>query len=418
MNTDKSILIEKSRQYVQAMLNGDFNTITANLNDVMAPLMSASTLRQSWDSAIKELPTFQGIISADYMEIQEIDAVIVMLDYGSSRLAVSFGYDNDGKISRLNAGYVPLLSNEIQPKQSDQFNETPITVGDPQYPLDGRLTLPKGVANVPAVILIQGSGSSDMNETIGSAGNAVFADLAYGLAERGIASIRYNKRYYQYPQTATPTLTVWDEVIDDANAAIALARVTEGIDKNKIFIIGHSLGGILAPEIAKENPDIAGLVSMAGSPRKLEDIILDQNKGAIAKMNNTDAEKQAIMDSVLAVVSQVKALTLQSPHSSILSINSEYWLSLNQSSPYNIVKTLAIPMLFLQGSADFQVSPASNFALWQSLLQGHKNAQFKLYPGLNHLFMKSNGKADLSEYNTKANVEEQVIADIAGWIHS
>ena len=99
-------------------------------------------------------------------------------------------------------------------------------------------------------------------------------------------------------------------------------------------------------------------------------------------------------------------------------MNSEYWLSLNQTSPYNIVKTLAIPMLFLQGSEDFQVSPESDFALWQTLLKGHKNAQFKLYPGLNHLFMQSNGKADLSEYNTKANVEEQVIADIAGWIHS
>jgi dienelactone hydrolase len=256
-----------------------------------------------------------------------------------------------------------------------------------------------------------------MNEAIGSAGNAVFADLAYGLAERGIASIRYNKRYYQYPQTATPTLTVWDEVINDANAAIALARITDGIDKNKIFIIGHSLGGILAPEIAKENPDIAGLVSLAGSPRKLEDIILDQNKAAIGVMNNTDAEKQAIMDSVLTIISQVKALTPQSPHSNILSINSEYWLSLNQASPDNIVKNLAIPMLFLQGSADFQVSPESDFGLWQSLLQGHKNAQFKLYPGLNHLFMMTNGKADLSEYNTKANVEEEVIADIAKWIH-
>lgn len=418
MNTDKSILIEKSRQYVQAILDGDFNTITEDLNDAMASQTKASMLMQWWDSTVKDLPACQGIISVDYMEIQGMDVVFAMLDYVSSRLRVIFAYDNDGKISQMNASYEPLASNDIPVKQSDQFSETPIKVGDPQYPLDGRLTLPNTAANVPAVILIQGSGSSDMNETIGSAGNAVFADLAYGLAERGIASIRYNKRYYQYPQTATQTITVWDEVINDANAAIALARETDGIDKNKIFVIGHSLGGILAPQIAKENPDIAGLVSMAGSARKLEDIILDQNKAAIAAMNNTDAEKQGILDTVIAMVNQVKALTSQSPHSSIFGINSEYWLSMNQTSPDNIVRTLAIPMLFLQGSADFQVSVESDFALWQSLLQGHKNAQFKLYPMLNHLFMKTNGKADLSEYNIKANVEEQVIADIAGWIHS
>lgn len=418
MNSDKNILIEKTRQYVQAMLNGDFNTIAADLNDVLAPQMNASVIRQSWEALTKELPACQGILSADYMEIQGIDVVIVMLDYTSSGLRVSFGYDNGGKISRLNVTYAPLPSNQTQAEEFDKFKETLIKVGDPQYPLDGKLTLPKVAADVPVVILVQGSGSSDMNETIGSAGNTVFADLAHGLAERGIASIRYNKRYYQYPQTATPTLTVWDEVINDANAAIALARITDGIDKNKIFIIGHSLGGMLAPEIAKENPDIAGFVSLAGSPRKLEDIILDQNKAAIALMNNTDTEKQVIWESVLTLISQVKALTPESPHGTILTMNSEYWLSLNQTNPYNIVKTLAIPMLFLQGSEDFQVSPESDFALWQTLLKGHKNAQFKLYPGLNHLFMQSNGKADLSEYNTKANVEEQVIADIAGWIHS
>lgn len=101
MNTDKSILIEKSRQYAHAVLNGEFDIITANMNDVMAPQLNASVLRQSWDSVTKELSACQGIMSADYMEIQGIDFVMVMLDYTSSRLRVAFGYDNDGKISRL-----------------------------------------------------------------------------------------------------------------------------------------------------------------------------------------------------------------------------------------------------------------------------------------------------------------------------
>jgi dipeptidyl aminopeptidase/acylaminoacyl peptidase len=101
----------------------------------------------------------------------------------------------------------------------------------------------------------------------------------------------------------------------------------------------------------------------------------------------------------------------------VFNINSEYWLSLNETNPGNIVESLAIPMLFLQGSADFQVTIDADFALWQKLLEGHKNAQFKLYPGLNHLFMPTSGKADLTEYNAKASVEEQVIANIAEWIH-
>ena len=415
MNTDKNSLIEKSR-YVQAILDGDFETIAANLSGELASQMNASLLRQSWNSAIKELPACQGILSEDYKEVQGMNIVSVVLDYTTCGLRLMFGFDQDGKISRLGVNYVPHPTTQIEIKQSDKFSETPIKIGGPQYPLDGKLTMPKETGDVPVVILVHGSGPHDMNETIGSAGNAVFADLAYGLAERGIASIRYNKRYYQHPEMATPTLTVWDEVINDVNAAMALARTTDGIDKNKLFVIGHSLGGVLTPEIAKENADIAGFVSLAGSARKLEDIILDQNKAAIKAMNTTEDEKQALLDRVLDLVKQVKALTPGSLHCAIFNMNSEYWLSLKETNPYNIVATLTIPMLFLQGSADFQVTPEADFALWQKLLQGCKNAQFKLYPGLNHLFMKSNGKADVTEYNTKGHVEEQVIADISQWI--
>ncbi|MDA8442291.1 MAG: hypothetical protein M0Z55_07930, partial [Peptococcaceae bacterium] len=77
MNTDKSSLIAKSKQYVQAVLNGDFATIAANLSEGLATQTNASVLKQLWDSAIKDLPAFQGLISADYLEIQGTDAVIV-----------------------------------------------------------------------------------------------------------------------------------------------------------------------------------------------------------------------------------------------------------------------------------------------------------------------------------------------------
>jgi len=134
-------------------------------------------------------------------------------------------------------------------------------------------------------------------------------------------------------------------------------------------------------------------------------------------MNNTDEDKQAVLNTVIKLVDQVKALTPESPHETILSVNSEYWLSLKETNPQNFVNTLTVHMLFLQGDADFQVSPEKDFALWQTLLKENKNAQFKLYPELNHFFMKSSGKMNLSDYNTKAQVEEQVIVDIARWIH-
>lgn len=414
---DKSGLIRISRQHIQNALNGDFETIVTNMNSEAATQINASTLAESWLAMTKELE-YKGILSADYVEVQGVDCVIILLDYSKIALRVGFRFDKDDRISSIAATYAPLPSAETESQQFDKYFGMPVQIGDPKYPLDGRLLLPKSSADVPVVILVHGSGSSDMNETIGGAENTPFADLALGLAEHGIASIRYNKRYYQYPQTATPTLTVWDEVIKDVNAAIALAREIAGIDKNRIFIIGHSLGGMLAPQIAKENQDIAGFVSLAGSPRKLEDIILDQNKAAISALKNPEADKQAVLENIVKLVNQVKNLTRESPHETIFTMNSEYWLSLNETNPQTFVNKLTSPMLFLQGAEDFQVSPEADFALWQTLLNGNENAQFKLYPGLNHLFMRSSGKKDLSEYNTKAHIEEQVIEDIANWIKS
>lgn len=417
MNTDKSNLINKSKQYVQAVLNGDFDIIISNMNEGSEAQRKASILEQSWISITKELGECKGILSTNHKEVQGKDFVIVMLDYDTLALKVTFSFDQSGKISNLSALYAPLPSEQVEALQSDKFNRTSVQIGDSKYSLDGELVIPKSSTDVPAVILVHGSGSHDMNETFGGAGNTPFADLAHGLAERGIASIRYNKRYFQYPQTVPERVTVWDEVINDVNAAIELARKTDGIDKNQIFIIGHSLGGMLSPEIAKENPDLAGFVSLGGSPRKLEDIILDQNKAAISAMNNTDEDKQAVLDTVIKMVGQVKALTSEGPHETILSLNSEYWLSLKETNPQNFVNTLTVPMLFLQGDADFQVSPEKDFALWKAILKKNKNVKFKLYPGLNHFFIKSSGKMNLSDYNTKAQVEEQVIVDIAQWIY-
>lgn len=130
--------------------------------------------------------------------------------------------------------------------------------GDPAYPLAGTLTLPEGTDNPPVVILIHGSGSSDRNETI--SGNTPFRDIAWGLAERGIASIRYDKRYYTYPDAASDpaSVTIEAEVLEDADAAIALAMADDRLDHSRVYILGHSLGGMLTPAIAASHPQLAG----------------------------------------------------------------------------------------------------------------------------------------------------------------
>jgi RNA polymerase sigma factor (sigma-70 family) len=290
-----------------------------------------------------------------------------------------------------------------------------IKIGGDSALLDGLLLIPEAVGSPPVVIMIQGSGQHDYDETIGA--NKPFRDIAEGLAQQGIASIQYHKRYYQYPETAPPNITVEDEVTNDAGWAVQYPKSREELRNSRIYILGHSLGGMLAPYIARVYPEVAGIISMAGSPRKLEDIMLDQQTAILqALKDKTETEKASIAEALRSHVDRIKSLE-QDTQEAILGIPASYWASLNKLDIAGTSKDLSIPMLIQQGSADFQVYADIDYILWQDILKGKSNVTFKLYDNLNHLFMPTLGKRDAGDYALRSAVSERVIYDIADWIN-
>src|SRR5262249_26794773 len=154
----------------------------------------------------------------------------------------------------------------------DTFRETEVTVGAADWPLPGTLTLPRGDGPFAAVVLVHGSGPHDRDETIGP--NKPFRDLAWGLASQGVAVLRYEKRTSEhgarFVQLKDPGFK--EELLDDAVAAAAVLRKHKEIDPRRIFILGHSLGAFWAPRLGTLDPDLAGLVVLAGNTRPLEDL--------------------------------------------------------------------------------------------------------------------------------------------------
>ena len=135
------------------------------------------------------------------------------------------------------------------------------------YPLHGLLTLPDDTSKpVPAVVFVHGSGASNRDEKVGKL--TPFKDLAEGLAARGIASVRYDKRSFAYGRKMLKekNITVKEETIEDAVRATQLLRKDGRIDRNRIFIVGHSMGAMLAPRIDAQGGNYCGLILMAGSP--------------------------------------------------------------------------------------------------------------------------------------------------------
>jgi hypothetical protein len=301
-----------------------------------------------------------------------------------------------------------------------------ITVGEGgDFPLDGKLTVPRNASAenpVPAVVLVHGSGASNMDEEV--YGYKPFRDIADFLSADGIAVIRYDKRIYAHEIADLSGFTVMEETVEDAVLAAQILQDDERIDSNRIFVLGHSMGGMLAPRIddyfTRAGGNFAGLILWAGSPRTLWDIIYDQNMAVLADlegMSRSIAEAQftafeTVFNS-LNDMSDEEVREFEVPNFGGLS--GYYFRDMDAHLLGRYLPGLVKPVLIMHGDADFQVTTEGDFAVYQELFAGKDNATFKLYAGLNHFFAPSTC-GTLAEYQTGGTVSDEVLRDIADWI--
>ena len=305
---------------------------------------------------------------------------------------------------------LPGAMNWQRPEYSkqDSFKEREVTVGEGDWKLPGTLTVPVGAGPFPAVVLVHGSGPNDRDETVG--GTKVFKDLAEGLASRGIVVLRYEKRtlLYRVKMSALKRYTVEDETIEDAVFGVAVLRAQPEVDGAKVYVLGHSLGGHVAPRIAAQAGKIAGLVIMAGNVRHLEDLLVEQ-----ATYMGITGQQLEQAKALQAKVKKLEAADEDSP--AIGGLPVAYWLDLREYDPVADAKKQAIPMLILQGERDYQV-PLADFNLWKAGLGSAKGVTLKSYPALNHLFVAGQGKSLPAEYAKPGHVAPEVINDIAQFV--
>ena len=297
-----------------------------------------------------------------------------------------------------------------------------IVVGS-KYPLDGLLTIP-GAGAYPAVVLVHGSGSHDMDEKIYKI--RPFKDIAEGLAKLGVASIRFNKRSLTYGRKMVKELgagfSVKEETIEDAVFAADLLRKDARIKPDRIFIAGHSLGGMLAPRIDAEGGNFAGLIIMAGSPRRLEEIMKEQQTEILKKLKfpvKWIAERQIRkyspkLNNIYSLSDdEAKAIPFAGG-------TSMYYLKeMGRKTGADYLKDSVKPVLVMHSENDVQVSLENDFGAYKEILANHPKASFKLYSGLNHTFMPSvynDISKVMKEFKIPQNVNENVISDMALWI--
>lgn len=419
-------LIVKARAFLEALSREDFMAAVRDFDATMMKVSGPDKLAEFWKRVPEKLGSFKRLTAARRDQSAGYEVALVTCEFERITLDARVVFDNDKRIAGFQ--FVPSLppAKYEPPSYADpaRFEEREVTVGaGGDWPLPGTLALPKGPGPFPGLVLVHGSGPNDRDETLGP--NKPFRDLAWGLASRGIAVLRYEKRTRVYgPKlVADPkfaSLTVKEEAIDDALEAVRLLRSEPAIDPKKMFILGHSLGGTLIPRIAlgAEKLGVAGYIIMAGLTRPLPETYLRQMTYLFGLDGETSAEEKNQLEEIKSDVARINALRESDAGKSerIIFAAPAYWLDLRGYYPPEVALKTDRPTLILQGSRDYQVT-TEDFDNWEKALSGRASVVFKLYPRANHLFIEGRGLPTPNEYAlVHGSVAESVVSDIAAFI--
>jgi dienelactone hydrolase len=409
--TDES----RARAFVDELVRHDFAGAVGRFDDTMRAALPQPKLEAVWSALEQQAGAFRRVDSVEVQPSGDVRIVVVGATFERAPLRLRVVLGAGGRVTGFFVAPGDTASAWQPPPYAalDAIEERQVTVGtSPALP--GTLTIPKGKKRYPAVVLVHGSGPNDRDETIGAL--KPFKDLALGLASRGVAVLRYEKRTRVDPRGVR---TQKEEVEQAAHEAVALLRTLPDVDPARIALLGHSQGGYLAPRIAQGDPNVRRLVVLAGSTRSLEDSMLAQLR-YLATLHPRDAKLEAAVGEAERFKAAVESPKLAPDDAVAVPLSSPvpgaYFLDVRGYHPERVAARLSIPILVLQGERDYQVTVRDDFAAWKSALSHRKNATLRVYPGLGHAFTAGEGPPSPADYEKPGHVDAAVVADIATWL--
>jgi len=265
-----------AKEITAFLIDGDEDAALALMDDQMKTALQGK-IASLWPQVTSVAGDFEGFGEYRLSTVDTYQVVELTLRFSRLNMIQTTSFNEAGQVAGLfiKPGQIAVESLPLP----DGVTEKEVIVNAAEgYPLQGRLTLPDDPW--AGILLVHGSGPLDMDSTVGA--NKPFRDLAYGLATHGIAVLRYEKRTHVYARQMMEephfqSLTVDDETVNDARAALLLLQETPELEGRPIFLLGHSMGGMIASYIGLEGVKPDGYVILAGSPRKLWEISADQN---------------------------------------------------------------------------------------------------------------------------------------------
>lgn len=275
--------------------------------------------------------------------------------------------------------------------------------------LAGTVTIPDShKGRYPAIVFVHGSGAENRDEQIGP--NSVFLQLATALSNAGFVVLRYDKRGIGRSGGVANAMT-YGELVQDVESAFRFIRTKPYVDPKRVFLLGHSEGGMIVPSVAVVDSGIAGVVLMAPPALPLAQVIMQQTLAEVpaSKRAKTRSEEAALLANVRSGRNRGPAMAL---------IRSE--MDIDNAKTLSQVR---IPVLILQGGSDVQVLPKNLPRLTAAAKQHNQNVTVRVFPGDNHLFMHAlpgtaqSPQAALNQYLTvPGRIDPAVLKALIGWL--
>ncbi len=423
-DVDLEIFKLQSEQFLNYVLNSNYEQAA----DMTNGLMSSSKLAEAYEPAKPLLGDFVKLDDSKFtynkLEDSEIGTYYDLVQYAEFEyrgLVTHYYFDSENNMIGVNYSFYELdkdarsIPNDIE--------EIDYKVGV-QNSQNAKLTKAKNNPSNTVVILVSGSGSNNLDEEI--YGNKPFRDIAWGLAEEGVDTFRFDKFTYALStgdvtlsQEEMQYLTVKEEYITDVKE---ITKMLDDMGYENIYLLGHSQGAMLAPRFYEEVDErFDGLILLAGTPRTLSDVALDQ---AVNSLKSLPAQDRLLYSSYIkAEESKIKKLNSYTEEEllskTIFYLPAYYIHEMNSYDTSKLAKDIDKPILVLQGEQDFQVFADVDFELWKDVLKNNDEAEFILYDDLGHLFTKAPKEPTYttSDYLVAQQVDEQVIEDIANFIN-
>ncbi len=450
---------ESAREIIRMLDKGKYTEVISRFDSTMTKAAPEEKLRTIWTSLINQTGKLQEELSDTTIQYNGYEIVLVTCKFEKTVLDVKVIFDKESKIAGLffaphreiatgpetnssntteQSGSADSLHEGAQPgNHKAEYISKDVTFENKKanVTLAGTLTIPDSKGTFPAVLLIPGSGPHDRDEAI--LGHKIFLVLADYLTRHGIAVLRVDKRGIG-KSTGDYAATTTMDFASDALAGVNYLLTVKQVNHRKIGLIGHSEGGIIAPIVADESPNVAFVVLLGGPGVSGYKIILSQ----LAAIDRASGVSDSSVNAALAVEKKLLHIVMTEKDSAkaagglrrvletelkqtsgeadanISQLLSPWYRSFLAYDPVPALRKLKCPVLAVWGSKDLQVPPAENMPAVEKALKSGRNKDFNVVEisGLNHLFQDAKTGSPLEYGSVKESISPRALEVITKWI--